>query len=416
MAAKRTKLAYLVSHPIQYQAPLLRYLTEHTDLDLEVFFMSDFSLRAYEDKEFKTQVEWDVPLVEGYKHRFLKGIGPDSDVELLWPISESLGRILKREGFDALWSHGYHHQNSIRAIVSAHRAGIVTMTRSDIFEGSVQGKGLKRRVKDALVQRLFRHIDLFLAVGKRNKDYYLKQGVPESKIFTLIYAVDNQWFRDRCEAAAPKAEEIRSSLGIEPDQQVVLYASKLIKRKNVLDLAHAYEKMVRNWPGSQKPALVIVGDGELRPELEKWMGEAALDSVHFVGFKNQSELPAYFKLADLFVLPANAEPWGLIVNEVMNASLPVIVTDEVGCSDDLVLKGKTGAIVKAGDVDELSSTMFQLLQDRPGLEQMGTKASDHIQNCGFEQNAMALKEALASRGLSMTLSPEPIKGTVRKAG
>lgn len=416
MADKRTKLAYLVSHPIQYQAPLMRYLTEHTDLDLEVFFMSDFSLRAYEDKEFKTKVEWDVPLVEGYKHRFLKGFGPDNDVDVLWPVSESLGKILKREGFDALWSHGYHHQNSIRAIISAHRAGIVTMTRSDIFEGSVQGTGLKRRVKDVLVQKLFEHIDLFLAVGTRNRKYYLKQGVPASKIFTLIYAVDNDWFRAKCEAAQAESKKLRSDLKISSDQSVILYASKLIRRKNVMDLVHAYELMIKDWKAGPEPALVIVGDGELREELEAWMKGSELGTVRFVGFKNQSELPSYFVMSDIFVLPANAEPWGLIVNEVMNASLPVVVTDEVGCADDLVLEGKTGAIVGTRNIEQLASTLQSLLSNKASLGQMGESSLEHIRNCGFEQNAFGLRDALASKGLSMKVYAEAQAGSALRAG
>ena len=68
---KKVRLAYLVSHPIQYQAPLLRRIAQEPDIDLTVFFGSDFSVRGYKDEGFGVGVKWDVPLLDGYKHEFL---------------------------------------------------------------------------------------------------------------------------------------------------------------------------------------------------------------------------------------------------------------------------------------------------------------------------------------------------------
>ena len=74
------RLAYLVSHPIQYQAPLLRRIAREPDIDLTVFFGSDFSLRAYRDEGFGVDVAWDTPLTEGYKHVFLKALRDNGTV------------------------------------------------------------------------------------------------------------------------------------------------------------------------------------------------------------------------------------------------------------------------------------------------------------------------------------------------
>jgi hypothetical protein len=62
---QKVRLAYLVSHPIQYQAPLLRRIAQEPDIDLTVFFGSDFSVRDYKDEGFGVGVKWDVPLLEG---------------------------------------------------------------------------------------------------------------------------------------------------------------------------------------------------------------------------------------------------------------------------------------------------------------------------------------------------------------
>ena len=79
-ANKRVRLAYLVSHPIQYQAPLLRRIAQQPDIDLTVLFGSDFSVRGYRDQGFGVGVKWDVPLLDGYKHVFLPRLRDGQDV------------------------------------------------------------------------------------------------------------------------------------------------------------------------------------------------------------------------------------------------------------------------------------------------------------------------------------------------
>ena len=61
------KLAYFVSHPIQYQAPLLRRIAQEPDIDLTVFYSSRPLRAGYADEGFGgVQVRWDVPLLDGY--------------------------------------------------------------------------------------------------------------------------------------------------------------------------------------------------------------------------------------------------------------------------------------------------------------------------------------------------------------
>ena len=64
------RLAYVVCHPIQYQAPLLRRIAREPDIDLTVLFGSDFSVRGYQDEGFGVEVAWDVPLLDGYAASF----------------------------------------------------------------------------------------------------------------------------------------------------------------------------------------------------------------------------------------------------------------------------------------------------------------------------------------------------------
>jgi glycosyltransferase involved in cell wall biosynthesis len=104
-------------------------------------------------------------------------------------------------------------------------------------------------------------------------------------------------------------------------------------------------------------------------------------------------MPRFFDLATVFVLPSRHEPWGLIVNEVMNAARPAIVTGDVGCAPDLIDDGGNGCIVPVGDVDALAGALKRVLE--PGVaEAMGQRAFERIQSWSFEQDVQGLRQAL----------------------
>jgi hypothetical protein len=122
--SKKWRLAYLVSHPIQYQAPLLRLISAEPDIDLTVFFCSDFSLRTYQDREFGQSITWDIPLTEGYRHEFLPSLGGGAGTGILRPVVHGLARRLRERKFDALWMHGWGHWSHVHAAFKANDMGV----------------------------------------------------------------------------------------------------------------------------------------------------------------------------------------------------------------------------------------------------------------------------------------------------
>src|SRR5579862_4772779 len=90
----KVRLAYLVSHPIQYQAPLLRRIAQEPDIDLTVLFGSDFSVRGYKDEGFGVGVKWDVPLLDGYRHVFLPALRESQTVSVTSPLNYGIVREL----------------------------------------------------------------------------------------------------------------------------------------------------------------------------------------------------------------------------------------------------------------------------------------------------------------------------------
>jgi glycosyltransferase involved in cell wall biosynthesis len=277
-------------------------------------------------------------------------------------------------------------------MVAAKALGIPVLTRSDSTLIDRPRGGVKQAVKKLFFAGLRQLIDGVLVVGTMNEEYWRASVGDSVPLFRMPYAVDNDFFRHRSEEAASGRGELLAELNMEAGRPVILFASKLQYRKHADHLLEAYKLLIERT--SVRPYLVIVGDGEARAEPER--SAEGLEDVRFCGFRNQSELPRFFDLATVFVLPARHEPWGLIVNEVMNAARPVIVTDDVGAHPDLVTNGVEGYVYPVGDIAALTEALDRVLSVPGEAERMGRNASERIGRWNFEEDIAALRRALAS--------------------
>jgi len=401
---RKIRLAYLVSHPIQYQAPLLRRIAQQPEIDLTVFFGSDFSLRGYADKGFGgVGVKWDVPLVEGYKHEFLPVLRDNATVGPTAPINRGiLLRLRGRAGeapFDILWVHGYASVNALHGILAANALGIPVLLRAESTLVDRPRGGWKLLAKKAFFSALRRLVDGVLPIGTLNARYWQHYLGHDFPAWTMPYAVDNAYFRQRSLEAAAGRSALQAELGLDPSRPVILFASKLQERKRCIDLLEAW-LLLAPAPGSEAasephPYLLIVGDGEERAALEARAAESGVAGIRFCGFRNQSELPRFFDLATVFVLPSRHEPWGLIVNEVMNAGRSVILSDDVGCHPDLLTDGVEGHLFPVGDVPALAAALRNILEVPGAAERMGAAALSRIQRWDFEADLRGLREAIS---------------------
>src|SRR3984885_5311630 len=398
-AKKRVRVAYLVSHPIQYQAPLLRRISQEPDIELTVFFGSDFSVREYVDKGFGVNVKWDVPLTEGYRHEFLPSIW---DKRRTGPISQLNYGILSRlrgdkgsVGFDVLWVHGYSTLNALQGMLVAKLLGIPVLLRAESRLSRTDGVGLKSGAKRVFFGILKMFVDGVLPIGTLNAAYwqhYLGEYFPQ---FLVPYAVDNSYFQNRCAEATAGGAELLHELDLDPSRPVILFASKLQNRKCCADLLEAYLSLTTGNETGPSPYLVIIGDGEERTSLEKRAEQSGCTSIRFCGFRNQSELPRFFAVATVFVLPSRDEPWGLVVNEAMNAGRAAIVSDDVGCRPDLVGDGVEGCVFAAGDVASLADSLRKVLATPETAATMGRRGLAKIRTWDFEEDVRGLRRAIA---------------------
>jgi glycosyltransferase involved in cell wall biosynthesis len=402
----RVRVAYLVSHPIQYQASLLRRIAQDPEIDLTVFFGSDFSVRDYKDEGFGEVIKWDIPLLDGYRHEFLPVLRDNATVTPTTPMNSGIARRLAgyrgQPPFDALWVHGYASVNALHGMIAAKALGIPVLVRSDSWLGDRERSGIKLAAKKLFFSGLSKLVDGVISIGTLNTEYWRYYMGEHFPIFLLPYAVDNEYFQKRSQEAVAQRDDLRRELNLAPDRPVILFASKLQTRKRAADLLEAYKRLSSR-PGIEShPYLVIVGEGEERQALEKASKETGFDSIRFCGFRNQSELPRFFDLATVFVLPSRHEPWGLIVNEVMNAERAIIISDEVGCYPDLITDGVEGFIFPAGNVEALTDALRKTLT--PGVAaEMGRRARQRIDRWSFEEDVRGMKQALAA--ITRKISP-----------
>jgi glycosyltransferase involved in cell wall biosynthesis len=392
----KIRLAYLVTHPIQYQAPLLRQIASEPDLDLTVFFCSDFSLKSYLDPCFGKIIAWDVPLTGGYRHEILPALGSRHRLTFWRPFNYGLARRLNKANFDVLWVHGYNRWFHWLAMAWAKMRGLKVLVRDEATVISSSRHGLKRLAKRFFFRILRNLGDGFLAIGTLNAEYYQAYGIAPDRIFQVPYAVDNRFFRDKAREASPEREHLRRELGLEPGRPIILYASKLSQVKRGMDLLEAYLQMSPE-PGQEPhPYLLFIGDGDQREILEARARTVDWHSIKFLGFKNQTELPKYYDLCDVLVLPSVFEPWGLVINEVMNAGRAVVVSDQVGCGPDLVKSGENGYVFKTGDVGGLREALENIMSNDQKCRAMGHKSLEIIAKWGLDEDVAGLEQALAS--------------------
>ncbi len=394
------RVAYLLSHPIQYQSPLLRQLARQPEIELTVFYTSDFSLRSYHDQGFGVPVKWDVPLLGGYRHEVLPRLLDSSTISFLRPLNYGIFSRLRQGRFDVLWIHGYATLNSWIAMAAAKLLGIPVLLRTDSTLIDHPRGPLRLAAKNIFFRILRRFTYGVLSTGQRNAEYWRHHLGPDIPLFSIPYAVDNAFFQERCRTASATRETLRRKLQLDPGRPVILFASKLLARKRCIDVVEAY--LLLRQRGRDKnsahpsPYLVIVGDGEERKTIEARLREPDSADIRMAGFRNQSELPGYYDLCDVFVLPSIHEPWGLVINEAMNAGRAVVVSDEVGCQPDLVSDGDNGCVFPARNVAALTDALERVLANPSTCRAMGERSLARIQRFNFEADVQGLMRAFAA--------------------
>ena len=396
------RLGVLVTHPIQYYAPWFRHLAER--MDVEVFCAHRQDGTGQARAGFGMEFEWDVPLLEGYRYRWLQnvarrpGVGTFSGCD-----TPEIHEIVSSTPFDAFLIIGWNYRSALQAVMACRREGVPVLMRGD-SQLATKRPLVTRALKYVPYRFLLPRLSAHLYVGKRNRAYLEHYGVPERKLFFVPHVVDNEFFATRAQKAREtgKPAAIRKELGIPADAFVFLLAGKMTPKKRPFDFLSAFVRASREDPTLHA---LLVGDGPLRPSLER-LAESDPSRVHFAGFVNQARMPAFYGAADALVLTSDArETWGLVVNEAAASGIPAVVSDAAGCAPDLIDELERGLTYPVGAVDALERNMLTLrsiCRRTPLRVQSALRRK--MEAYSFERAAEGLERALEAVA-SRTASP-----------
>ncbi len=388
------RVAYLVSHPIQYQVPLLQRLAADPEIALHVYYLDDQGVQRRLDPEFGVPVRWDLPLLEGYSWQFLRNRSPWPEGDhFLRYIHPGIIAMLRKDRYDALIVHGYAHATEWLAFIGAwlSRTPLLLRGESTLLGDRPRWVTVGKRL---VLRALLRRIRGALAIGVLNRQFYRAYGVPEERIFFTPYAVDNDRFLAEADRLSPSRLALREQLGWPAGRPVILCVGKLIPRKRPMDLLEAFARVEAQHPA----VLVYVGDGSERRRLAEEAARRGLRHMVITGFVNQTEISRYYAAADLLVLPSSHEPWGLVLNEAMCFALPVVASDAVGAAPDLVRPGENGFVFPAGDVEALAHALRELLADPAGRARMGARSREIVARYSYDADLRGVLDAIRAVG------------------
>ena len=378
------KIVFLNTHPIQYFAPMYQEMARTAAFDFEVWYCTRHGLNDEVDKQFGRAIQWDIPVTEGYPYRFLKNYAPSPSIYTRWGIL-NLGifkDILRLPRRSAVVVFGWNNPTYLAAVLFCRLTGRQAFIRCENpFKKEKNRRGLAGVLQRKMLQYLlFPLVSRFLFIGEQNRRFYRHYGVGDSRLTFAPYAVDNDRFRRQADLLAGQKTGLQEELGLPAGKKVILFTGKFIPVKRPLDLIEAFRRIA----GATEAILVMVGDGALKDDIQARIREYGLSGrVILPGFVNQTEIPRYYAVADVLVLCSTSETWGLSVNEAMNFNLPVVVSDMVGCSDDLVRDGENGFVFPVGDVEALAEKLQQTLENENWRMSAGQASGEIIAGYSF---------------------------------
>lgn len=211
---------------------------------------------------------------------------------------------------------------------------------------------------------VLKNADANLVHGTTQKEYCMKLGIPEEKIF--VFHIQSRDFKD-----IVTKNKIRKD-----KEKVILFVGRLNKQKGIFYLLKSFKRIENEIKNSE---LWLVGEGRDEEYFKELTNELELKNVKFYGHIKTRDLANFYKAADVFVLPSYIykgiiEGWGLVLNEAASMGLPIISTDAVGARKDLVKDGENGFIIKNGDEFELYKSIKKILLDDEMRKRMSKKS------------------------------------------
>jgi glycosyltransferase involved in cell wall biosynthesis len=255
---------------------------------------------------------------------------------------------------DLIHVHGHPYLSSLLAAKIAKRYGKpLVLTQHNTFIKYNNIWDTAEMVNDlAIGKQVLKEADKIVVVSNATKNYVLSLGANAAKIRVLHNGVDLKRFKPLPEVKG----EMRKKLGISQDACVVMTVRRLVYKNGIDTLIESAGIAVKKNP---KLVFVVVGKGPDFEEIKERIVQLGMQrNFRLMGFISDKDLPFYYNLADLFVLPSKSgEGLPLVALEAMACGLPVVATNVGGTSE--VMSEEYGKLVQPNSPNSLAEAILE---------------------------------------------------------
>jgi glycosyltransferase involved in cell wall biosynthesis len=365
-----------------YRVPVFNSLAARGDVDLHVVFLAETDPKLRQWTIPKDEIRFSYHVLPSLRLRL-------GNLNLL--LNRGLDRALRRARPDVIVCGGYNYPSAWRAAFWARKRNIPFLLWTESNASDHRGRSA---LAEHLKRKFLGMCRGFVAAGESSKSYLQQLGLPAELIFKAPDAVDNELFTQGARIARANLASVRRRIDV--PERYFLNVGRLIRAKGVLDLLEAYANLDEEIRAAV--GLVFVGEGDAKSELIRRASLIRPGTVKFSAFVQKEQLAEFYALADAFVFPTHSDPWGLVVNEAMACSLPVIASNVAGCVSDLVEDSWNGFIAPVRDVNRICSSMELLAKDNDLRGQMGERSLQRIQEYSPDACAAGIAKAAFAAG------------------
>lgn len=282
----------------------------------------------------------------------------------LWQGTKVGRRLVLEENPDVIHAH-FTIPAGIVAVRLGHGFGIpvtITLHGADVPGHNPDEFGLIIKMLKSVIRTVWKRASHVIAVSQALK-MLACETMPNLEVQVVHNGIDMERFAP---SSKPRSHE---------GPLRFLCVSRLVQRKGIQFLLQALARIERE--AEFDYLLTIVGEGNFRSRLEENTRRLGLSAVRFVGEKSHSDLPDYYRNAEVYVLPSLTEAFGLTFCEAMACATPVLGTT-VGGLPEIVRNGLDGYLVPPGNSDAICNALIQFAKNRDKLDSMGAAARNRI--------------------------------------
>lgn len=342
------KVAIITNHPSPYRIPLYEKLAGKVDLTVY------FTLINEDDKL------WEIKFSDKFKYKILKSYNLKLKIHdvLNYHFNPSIINELIKNDYDIVVVGGYSSLTTQIAIFIAKLRRIPLI----MWSGTTHSEtSMVKNFFMPIIKFLVNRADGFIVYGTRAKNYLTSLGISPHKIFIATNVGNVDFFMSENEKLKGCEEELKKKFQISSKINI-LFVGRLIPIKGLKYLLDAFIKLKKD---KKDVGIIILGDGPLKDKFLNKYGEE--ENIYFKGFIQPEYLPLYYKVANVYARPSSNEPFSIAISEAMASKLPIITTDKDGASDDIVIDGYNGYVVKEKSSDEVYKALKKLIQDENWL-------------------------------------------------